>query len=439
MKKTLKRLGAAFLAGALVAAMAVPAMADNNTLTNGKSGELYGSNNEGLKQNNTLVFNKEIIIYNTASETVHNPNVTYTYSIEPANITDEAQTVTDGDGDVGKVYKGITDAASITASVAFSSTDTTATTTDGAVASKPITVTIDPTKFTHAGIYRYLITEGDNSTARTAAGVARTSTYADKRYLDVYVRKDVNNEDPSSDYVVYGYVLFEHTTPAVDISETTPVVTKSNGYVATATSGKYTTATNVDYYNTYNLNVVKKVKGTLADKNEDFPFEIAFSNSTISAQPVVTASGQLTGDQTFAAAGTLTLGAATASGTLKLKEGENVLIVGIPADITSTVTEYNSSYDVYKTNITDTAVTGGTATHTTANVNPGTTTAITAVKGTNTSTTNALTAGNLVLTVTNEIEVVSPTGVALRFAPYVLMLVAGLAILLVGHKRREED
>ncbi len=437
MKKTLKRIGTAFMAAALAAALAVPAFAADNALTNGKSGELYDSANEGTIQNNTLTFNKEIVIYNTSSQTVHNPNVTYSYTIAPAGVTDEAQTVTDGDGDVGKVYNGITAAASITASVTFSSNETTPTSSDGAVASKPITVTISPGEFTHAGIYRYLITEGDNSAARTAAGVSRSADYKATRYLDVYVRKDVNNE-ASTDYVVYGYVLFENSTGAVDITADDSVA-KSNGYVAGQTSGKYTTAIDTDYYNTYNLNVVKNVSGTLADKNEDFPFEIAFSKNTITSQPVVTVSGQMTGDKTFEAAGTLTLGSATATSDLKIKHNENVLIVGIPADITSTVTEYNSSYDVYKADITTTVVTGGTATHTTANVNPGTTTAITAVTGTNTSESNALTAGDLVLTVTNSIEVVSPTGVALRFAPYVLMLVAGLAILFVGRKFKKEN
>ena len=184
--------------------------------------------------------------------------------------------------------------------------------------------------------------------------------------------------------------------------------------------------------------VTKKVKGALADKIEGFPFEIAFSNSTITSQPVVTASGQLTGDKTFAQAGTLTLGAAAAGSELKLKDGESVTITGIPADITSTVTEYNSSYDVYKPNITDTPVSGGTATYTSANVNSGETAVITAVTGTNTSKTNALTARDLSLTVTNEIEIVSPTGYVTRFAPYVLLVGFALVLLVVMRRRRND-
>ncbi len=330
------------------------------------------------------------------------------------------------------MYDGVDNAVSITTSVKFTSADTTAAKPTGAIAWKPITVTVTPNYFSHAGIYRYRITETDNSADRTAAGVSRPEDYEKTRYLDIYVRKDVVN----GGYVVYGYVLFTSETGAVDITSDDSV-SKNNGYVAPDPNNT-TKASNVDYYNTYNLTATKKVKGTLADKNEDFPFEIAFSNSTITSKPVVTASGQLTGDQTFAANGTLTLGAKDATSSLKLKNEEYVTITGIPADITSTVTEDNSSYDVYKPNITAPPVIGGTATYTSANVNSGETAVITYVTGTNTSTKNALIAGDLSLTVTNEIEIVSPTGYVTRFAPYVLLVGFALVLLVVMRRRRND-
>jgi len=437
MKKNFKRIGA--LVFALIMTMGVTAtvFADPADLTNGKAGELYTSENEGAKVDNTVSIDKQIVIFNTTDNTdVHNPNIAYNYTINGAGGD---FLITDGDGDQGKIYTGITTALdSATKSVTFSSADTTEAGTKGAVAEKSFEVTFNPDAFTHAGIFRYVISEADNSTGRTAAGIARKGTDVD-RILDVYVRVDSNDDDgdtSKTDFVIYGYVLMTaNSSVKASNLEDGDESMKTNGFLPdyNAETGVVTKG---DYYNTYNLQVKKAVKGTLADKNEDFPFGIALSNAAITAQPVVELAGQATGLAAFAVDGTLSVGNGASDSTLKLKDTEFVTITGIPAEITSTVTEYNSSYDIYKPNITDTAVTGGTATYTSANVQPGGTAVISAVTGTNTSTTNALIAGDLVLTVTNEIEIVSPTGIVMRFAPYVLIVAAGIILFAVSRRRR---
>lgn len=435
--------------------------ASASTLTNGKAGESYLSANEGQKVDNYITFPKQIVIFNTTDSTVvYNPNISYTYSISAGSNT---HTVKDGDNDRGNIYSGPVTALAATDSnydltAAFSSASTTTATTKGVVAEDNITIVFNPDQFEHAGIFRYVITESDSSTARTAAGITRVGTDT-VRYLDVYVRvdsSDADNDNSTTDFVIYGYVLSTADDSKNENNTTTdPKNTDADAGLMTKTSGflaDYDTTTGVvtkgDYYNTYNLKVVKNVAGSLADTNEQFPFGITFSNSTITSRPIVGVvatyqSGSYSAtNETFAATGTLSIGTGTSESTLKLKDDDYIVITGIPADITSSVTEYNSSYDIYRAEITTTAPTGGTATHTEAKLNPNQTTTITAVTGTNMSTTNTLIAGDLILTVTNNLEVVSPTGIVTRYAPYGLILVAGVVLLVIAMKRRkntEED
>lgn len=459
--KKLRKTGAIILA-VMMLAVCVSASADPETLTGGKAGEAYTSANEGQKVDNSVTFPKQIVIFNTAdSTTVYNPNITYTYTVTPATVT--SITVKDGDNDQGTVYAGVSAALATSdpaydLSAVFSSDATTTAGTKGAVASDNITIVFNPDGFGHAGIFRYVITEADSSAARTAAGVARKGTDT-ARYLDVYVRvdsTDADGDNSSTDYVIYGYVLStandsknEQNAPANPDADA-GLTTKTGGFLADYNNetGVVTTG---DYYNTYNLKVVKNVAGTLGDRNEAFPFGIAFSNTAITSQPKVGVdpdhdhqSGTFSATvATFAEDGTLSIGDGTsADSVLKLKHDDYILITGIPAEVTSTVTERNSSYDIYTADITTTAITGGTARHTTVKLQPAGTTSVTEVTGTNGADDNALTAGDLVLTVTNTMDIVSPTGLVLRFAPYALILLGGIALLVIAMKRkghREEE
>ncbi len=61
-----------------------------------------------------------------------------------------------------------------------------------------------------------------------------------------------------------------------------------------------------------------------------------------------------------------------------------------------------------------------------------------AVSGTfdNNYNTNVIHEGDVQIVIKNNMEVVSPTGYVSRFAPYALILVAGIVLLIVAKKRK---
>ena len=134
-------------------------------------------------------------------------------------------------------------------------------------------------------------------------------------------------------------------------------------------------------------------------------------------------------------AATNTIGTLAASSTLKLDDDDFVTFYGLPAGVTATVQEMNDTYDIYRVSATADSTNNGSFTYTAANVaSQGNATATSAISN-NATTTTAATADSEV-TVTNTIEVISPTGYVSRFAPYALILVAGIVLLIVAKKRK---
>lgn len=435
--KMAKKIGALLLVLVMVLVMGTTAFAAES-LTGGK----VGDDDPAAKLENSLTFYKEIVLFNTTSAEVHHPAIQYTYTI--AGATNTSATVTDEDSDVGVVYAGVGagEKVTITSPVVFSNSDSeTAVTPDGKVASQPVTVTVDPTVFTHAGIYRYLISEGDNSTGRTAAGVSRGNNYVSTRYLDVYVRRAVEGE--GTGFVVYGYVLFEGSDTSITNTNEAAAL-KSQGFVATETSTGVYGTDDVDYYETYNLKVTKNIEGALAETSHEFPFSVAFTSPVTTDAVIEWAKGTATTDEATITGSALTLGDATTSGynssAIKLADNEYVTFYGIPASTTAVVSEINDTYDIYTAS--QESITGGTSTapdavniaaqHVDTSIY-----SITAVANATTTTSNSEI--DTQLQVKNEIAVVSPTGIVLRVAPYVLMLGAGIFLLFISRRRKKND
>ena len=461
--KTLKKIAGITLATLMIAGIAGSAFAEEapNTFTAGVSEH----ETLGTKIGNSISFQKELVIYNTseAGVTVHEPNVTYTYSIAKVdpNAADAAKlegvTVTDQEEDhesdtavTAVVYNGVSDAVVFTGNTAaFSSNETiNNVNTAGAVASRTLTLDFNPSAFPHAGIYRYLITETDlvagadeaEASGRANAGVTSGADYKATRILDVYVRNEYDNDNNTSTRVIYGYVMFEGGAG----TSITPATAKSNGYVQKEAGSNE----DVDYYNTYNLKVEKKITGTLANANNEFPFQVVFNgvnnssaaidyiwNMDGSAQTAVQAT--ISKDKAGSTIGTL---AATGS-VLKLDDSDYVTFYGIPAGTTAIVNEFNNTYDVYSA-----AVAADEENNKAFNYDKENVASMTAAKATeaisNNTTKEAIGTADSTVTFTNNMEVISPTGVVMRFAPYALILAAGMVLMVVAMKRkvkREDD
>ena len=127
--------------------------------------------------------------------------------------------------------------------------------------------------------------------------------------------------------------------------------------------------------------------------------------------------------------------------TVKLADGEHYKLIGLPRGSKITVKEYNDTPDQYKLT---TALTGTTSTSTNsaavmasdaAKQHPFGETDVLINSG---NAAKSVTTANTVIKFTNDISDISPTGLAFRVAPYVLMLTAGISLVLLFAKRRRE-
>ncbi len=456
--KKLKKLSALVLALMLALVMSTAWAA--TALNNGIEGD---TNDDASIQDNTITIMKELKVYNTDGKDIYLPTVGYTYTITSASVT-SGTTVTDSHDHTGYVYPGNTSALSGTYSVDFSPATASGYKNDGTVSTVTITqptaaasggtsyyggfqITVDPMKVAdgtaagaHAGIFRYKIVEAENSTNTLAkAGVVHqdSSEYESDRYLDIYIRRAVADDNASTDYVVYGYVLWcpeEEGDPVAEQDQDTsitktPNVSKTNGYVGD---------TGGDEYNTYNLEVTKTIEGQLAEKNHQFPFQVVFTSPNATAATIYyKATNGIPTDNTTAtlsSSETTTIGALTNASTLKLTDSGSVIFYGIPAGVTATVQENNDTYDVYTATAEITANTAQT--YVENQVQAGASATI--ISGLdNATTTESVGSENTKVEWTNTISVVSPTGYVVRYAPYALIMIAGIVLFIIAKKHRK--
>ena len=436
---------------------------------------------DGVQVNNgatSFTINKEIVLFNTDGSQIYEPNVTYTYKLTGVNpngakITDNPATskydgttdtsvtvqVKEGTGGVtiqAKDSNGtlVGNAAGVdqTTTVTFGDVDahTYQTNVEGAmvtaeskVATRDIVVAIDPTSVAFKdtdgvfvpGVYRYHIAETDNTAENN--GVKLNANRVTELTLDVYLRW---SDSTRTALEVYGYVLFKGLTETENLSySTTATTAKVTGFDVESSlisdTDEAVTAT-ADEYHTFNTTVSKNVAGALADKNHAFPFDITMTGIS-STEFYWTRTGRAI------AATKLTMGTG-ADISSDLKDGETIKITGLPYNATVKAKETNNTPDYYTPSATFQAGTAAatTLTGTDFTINDGfnpTKTAETAIfnngKATDAKTlADALTED--IIAFTNTLTEVSPTGVVLRVAPYALMLGAGIFLLLISRKRK---
>ena len=368
----------------------------------------------------SITIKKEITAYNPFGSTVNAPSITYSYSI--ASPGEASKTITDSNNvSVGTVAGPA--GATITSSITWdagTTDDQMKTATAGEANYKTITADFSGVTFPAAGVYRYVITE---TATYTNTGVVDGGDHT--RYLDVYVK----NSTTEGKYEIYGYACFKYNNNIdgrsdAATSDTVTKAVKTEGFVANSnTADNHTT----DKYYTYNLTVGKTLSGDAGMNSHQFPFGIAFTGSETGVLPII--SGDAGTKPTWNAKGTMSSFNCTADEAAKLKiaNGQTVTITGIPVGTSVVINEKN---DV--TGTTYKSASSG------ADTNAGDISIATGITS-NDAKVNAQTAGSVAdktVTFTNTLELISPTGVVLRIAPYALMLAAGIAFLFISVRRR---
>ena len=418
-------------------------------------GSYEGSQNRnfGVVDGSKVPLTKSIIIFNPENGTdVREPNIQFAYTVTPVTAADELGTITD-DGRYNenvpvtvKANAGVAGVVTGT-TIKFGETKTAPAKTTGTEVEYSGNLTVDLTNIPHAGVYRYLITEtaqdlSGNSINVTAYGLEERGTeYDTTRYLDLYVA----NKADGTGFELTGAVIFKtNTKDDSNTSATSGITTttdKTTGYepgteTPASDDPDYTNDKEVDRYFTYNLKVGKTTTGALADKTHDFPFEIKVTGALT---PVVKT------DLTVNNATNITAGVQNVNTTVltlspKMSDGDYIELKGIPKGTTVTVKETNDTPDTYTASWDETK---GTTTTATVESDNATTTDMNLPSGKSASASAVAIDGNQTdeyvkteLGFTNNMAEISNTGIVLRFAPYALMLAAGIVLLVLSRKRR---
>lgn len=464
----MKKLTALLLALVMVLAIGSTALADTNNTWKG-SDDGTGLATTNIAGTTTIPLNKTLIFINKNESPVHEPNITYTYAVASQD-PGEAK-VTDADNDSIKVTAGptggvyfddTTDPTNKASEIIFSSNNTVATKEKGNEIQKSTNMSVDITKFNHAGVYRYKITETASPDV-AAVGIERDATdYDNTRYLDVYIgRKVTGGTGTATDPYVYSDTELEMKGAVIyktvetddskkgkdpidkDFEKTTGFEPGTNGTPGTT---DYTNDTTVDRYTTYDFTVKKTVAGSMSDTKNEFPFYVSVTNTIDGAKFDYTADATETFVGATNASGVVTLTAANFtigetgnSSSLALKHNDFIKLVGVPSNLDAatplkvTVQENNNTPDEYT--LTVEAKNGGALTTNPADgkLAKDATGAMAAAFDVKANDDKEQT-----ITFTNTIAEISPTGVVLRFAPYAIMLGAGVALFIILKVRKNK-
>lgn len=313
-------------------------------------------------------------------ENIYTPAVgTISFTVAPVTVSEGADT--DKNGQI--VYSGVEGGLTLKSGASFTvAEDLTETRIE-----KDVTLEIDKSKFVDGdgnwkpGIYRYSVQE-------TAHNYDGLSVDSNVYYMDVYVSETAG---------VKTYETYMYNSTDSD-------------------SGKVGSVENT--YTTHDLTVQKKVAGNQGDPNKEFNFTITIQGAA--GETYYTVNGD-----TVSSAVCDTDGIATI--TVSLHNDETILIKGLSANDSYKIVEEDYSTDGY----TKTEISG---------------------YGEDDEVTYKDTDKNVALEIngkvadadetiifTNTKSVTTPTGVAMTFAPYILLVAAaGVFAILFLRRRREE-
>ena len=280
-----------------------------------------------------------------------------------------------------------------------------------------VTVTADFTNvsFTEAGIYRYNVTE-TKGTSNSAAdividtGNSNLGTYI----LDVYVKKVAGTNGAADTFEPYAYALSKTGEFASFTHDTTNHVWNAV-YKGNDDAGKVNEI--VNELTTYDLTITKVITGDAAANEFEFTIDIIGVPSDVYVKQ----------DDKTAVAGGGTF-------TAKLTNGKSTVIKGLPSIAGYNIKEAVNQLEGYEVTVT---VNGTESTDKTYHW-IGTEGQGVAYGSEVKDTGIVLGAQNTTIVFTNNLDNISPTGVVLRVAPYALILIAGVALVLISRRRRTE-
>ena len=449
MKRTLRKTCALIISMVMLLAIGGTVMAaEDMTNESGVIGEFENPDVATTKDTSVIIY-KEITAYNPETCTVNAPTITFNYTISSGTGDELAgKTVTDAESrhnpleNISTVTKKGVGTPTITGTAAGAlalvpGTDTLDASENGTANRFPLTVSFEGIDFvangTGAGIYRYQITETTTTDAKRAAGIAE-GTVAKTLYMDVYV--DGNGD-------IYGYVLFTNNgdidaSPDNDADAAT-AAGKTEGFVGSqADGGTYASATAsvADKYYTFNFEVEKEVVGDTYAVNtkQKFPFTITLTNATVTAAvlPIETANDSnlvtLVGVSTAAIAGTWEP---------QIASGGKVSYVGIPTGTTVAIYETNPVTGVtYKSESTG-ADADAAEKDIAKNENSNTATINCNATALTKAAENHTEAASKQIKFTNTLKQISPTGIIIRSAPYLLLFAVGAVLfILIRHGKK---
>lgn len=491
MKKRMKTWLSCMVAAAMVIAMASIGFArdfdgDQNLSFFGGSGTAnVGVHSTGQALGNTVSFDKVILVEDGGTEGVDEPYVKWKYTIRPVLDDGTVDTINAGlTPDVAATYKkGTTtisdgtntilvepgQAAQITGGTektaefkadTFTMPTAVITAPDVQTFTKTVSFSFDTTKFTKAGVYRFVITESlpegankddvEDTGGKGENGAGQQDVpYQRERFLDVYVR----SKDTAGviTYEIYGYVMHSGDTDKDNNATGNKwALHKNSGFDGGKQKGNgKLTPQGYTKYTPRKVKIKKKISGlvptdtlfpftiqllhggatTAANDNKDMEIKVKYPGFT----PTAPNAYQIMSVDDFNAA------------VRNLKHDDEVEIIGLPKSTTVVVKEQNKNFvGAVKSDLTgyksidlidankDTSITVATKV-----LKPDATS--TDPDSFSTEVSKQLTANDLGLLYHNHVDEITPTGVVLTVVPYAMMIFVSISMAFMFLTKRKEE
>ena len=491
MKKRMKKWLGCAAAAIMVIAMGATGFAgdfdnDQNLSFFGGSGTAnVGVHSTGQALGNTVSFDKVILVEDGGTEAVDEPYVKWKYTIRPVLDDGSVDTINAGlTPDVAATYKkGTTtisdgtntilvepgQAAQITGGTektaefkadTYTMPTAVITAPDVQTFTKTVSFSFDTTKFTKAGVYRFVITESlpegankddvEDTGGKGENGAGQQDVpYQRERFLDVYVR----SKDTAGviTYEIYGYVMHSGDTDKDNNATGNKwALHKNSGFDGGKQKGNgKLTPQGYTKYTPRKVKIKKKISGlvptdtlfpftiqllhggttTATNDNKDMEIKVKYPGFT----PTAPNAYQIMSVDDFNAA------------VRNLKHDDEVEIIGLPKSTTVKVQEQNKNFvGAVKSDLTgyksidlidankDTSITAATKV-----LKPDTTS--TDPLSFSDEVSKQLTNNDLGLLYHNHVDEITPTGVVLTVVPYAMMIFVSISMAFMFLTKRKEE